>query len=99
MSQDNSATATAEAPTAPADAQATPTPVAMEVAPTEAPALTPEQDANRKAMEAQLALQQIVKSKEDDCAGEIAKVCEKYGCELIVGHSVKVRFRQQGQPQ
>lgn len=92
----------AEAPTAPAQAPATTPAETAPAAPeantekSAAPALSPEQDAHRKQVEAQIAVQQVIKSKEDACAAEIAAVAEKHGCELIVGHSVKVRFKSQG---
>lgn len=94
------ATQTAPAP----EAQATPTPAQAEVttepvAPTapvaqSAPALTPEQDAAKKQQDAQEAIFKVIKAKEDQCAAEIQALCEKHGCELIVGHSVKVKFKQ-----
>jgi len=89
----------------PAEAQAPANPAPSDSAPAEfdasaeksaAPALTPEQSAHKKQVEAQIAIQQVIKSKEDACAAEIAAVAEKHGCELIVGHSVKVRFKGQG---
>jgi hypothetical protein len=94
--------ASAPAPTdsAPAAAPASaPAPAPTDAAPTPdaPPALTPEQDAVNKQREAQAAVQAVIKSKEDQCAAEISKVCDRFGCELIVGHSVKVRFRNQAQ--
>ena len=94
-----------EAPaTTPAHAEATTQPVPQEQpqpkAPETAPApeatktLTPEEDAAKKARDAQDAINRVIQQKEDQCAAEIQKVCEKFGCELIVGHSVKVKFKQ-----
>lgn len=104
MSVTETPTAPAEAPATPAPAAETPaastapvsTPAPAATTPTQAPAQTPEQAAQQKQMEAQIAIQQVIKNKEDACAAEIAAVCQKHGCELIVGHSVKVRFAQQG---
>jgi thiamine monophosphate synthase len=39
---------------------------------------------------AQQAVLKVRKDKEDACAREIQQVCAKHGCELIVGHQVKV---------
>jgi len=89
------ATTPAPAETAPA-APAAPAAPEADTAKAAAPALTPEQDAQRKQAEAQAAIQQVIKDREDKAAAEISAICEKYGCELIVGHSVKVRFRQPG---
>lgn len=97
--------APAQAPATPAPAETAPVAPSAPEAPaapeanqekSAAPALTPEQDAQRKQLEAQAAIQQVIKDREDKAAVEIQAVCDKYGCELIVGHSVKVRFRQQG---
>ena len=97
---ENTLTAPAPDAAAPAPAQA-PVDVApvaaAPAAPVAAPALTPEQDAQQKQLDAQMAVQKVIKDREDKAAAEISAICEKYGCELIVGHSVKVRFKNQPQ--
>jgi hypothetical protein len=88
------ATAVAEAPqvaaTAPAQAGAD----AQAQTPAAAPELNPEQQAYQQAQEAQLALMKVRKDKEDACAADVQQVLAKHGCELIVGHNVKVSLRQ-----
>lgn len=91
------ATAQAEAkPVAPETATQTPAPAATsDDAKAAVPALTPEQDAAQKQLDANLAVQRVIQAKENQCAAEVQAVADKYGCELIVGHSVKVRFKNQ----
>lgn len=83
-----------ETPAAPAAAA----PVAPS-APAAAPTPSPEALFAKKQADLQAEAQALVKKKEDDCAAELSKICDKYGCELIVGHSVKVRFKNQAPQQ